>query len=109
MPELGPLRRASRRRRLAGAGGWESLTKHSRALDLRAHHHKGGTMKFARLFALAGLGAALVLTGAVWADTKVEVKKVHLCCGNCVKTVGEILSKVEGVTGMCDQKAGTVT
>jgi copper chaperone CopZ len=66
-------------------------------------------MKLSRLFALAGLGAALVLTGAARAETKLEVKNVHLCCGNCEKAVGEILSKVEGVTGACDRKARTVT
>jgi copper chaperone CopZ len=62
-----------------------------------------------RLTALAFLGAILMLTGAGWAETKLEVKGTHLCCGQCVKAVGEILKKVDGVTAMCDQKAGTIT
>ncbi len=78
------------------------------AMALRAHHHKGEAMK-TKLTALAFLGAMLLLTGAGWAETKLEVKGVHLCCGNCVKTVGEILKKIDGVTAKCDQKAGTVT
>jgi copper chaperone CopZ len=55
---------------------------------------------------VAVLGA---LTTAAPAETKVELKKVHLCCGACTKAVGGILKTVEGVTGKCDQKAGTVT
>jgi mercuric ion binding protein len=52
------------------------------------------------LFALVGLAQA----------GKVEVKDVHLCCGMCVKGVGEALKKVDGVTGAkCDQKGKTVT
>jgi copper chaperone CopZ len=47
--------------------------------------------------------------GAFGADTKVELKNTHLCCGQCVKAVDEILKKIDGVTGKCDQKAGTVT
>jgi copper chaperone CopZ len=39
----------------------------------------------------------------------VELKGTHLCCGQCVKAVGAILKNVEGVTGTCDQDAGTVT
>jgi copper chaperone CopZ len=66
-------------------------------------------MKLSRLSGLGGLVAALLLTGAVRAETKVEIKGVHLCCGQCVKAVGAILKKVDGVTGKCDQKAGTVT
>jgi periplasmic mercuric ion binding protein len=41
---------------------------------------------------------------------KVELKDTHLCCGNCVKAVGETLKKVDGVSDAnCDQKARTVT
>ena len=43
------------------------------------------------------------------AETKVELKGTHLCCGMCVKAVGDILKGVDGATGKCDQKAGTVT
>ena len=56
------------------------------------------------------LGTLMLASGiAAGADTKVELKGTHLCCGQCVRAVGDILKKVEGVTGTCDQKAGTVT
>ncbi len=53
----------------------------------------------------------LVLVGgqAYGADTKVEVKGTHLCCGQCVKAVGEIIKTVDGATAKCDQKTGTVS
>lgn len=42
------------------------------------------------------------------AETQVELKNVHMCCGGCAKEVTAILKKVEGVTGVtCDQKANT--
>lgn len=55
------------------------------------------------LFVLASSGVASA------ADTTVTLKGTHLCCGQCVTAVGTILKEVEGVTGKCDQKAGTVT
>jgi copper chaperone CopZ len=55
------------------------------------------------------LSAAGMLGAAALAETKVEVKNVHLCCGACVKVVGKALKDVEGVKGACDQEAGTVT
>lgn len=68
-------------------------------------------MKSLQLLAFGAL--AVILSGAAAPapvpETKVELKGTHLCCGQCVKAVGEILKKVEGVTGVCDQKAGTVT
>ena len=66
-------------------------------------------MKFSQLTALTGLALALVLTGSARADTTVELKNTHLCCGACVKAVGKILGGVEGVTGKCDQSAHTIT
>jgi copper chaperone CopZ len=63
-------------------------------------------LRFATLTALA---AALASAGpARAAETKVELKKVHMCCEGCADEVVAILKKVEGVTGVtCDQKAGT--
>src|SRR5438552_257545 len=49
------------------------------------------------------------LGAATLAETKVEVKNVHLCCPACVKVVGKALKGVEGVTGECDKDARTVT
>ena len=55
------------------------------------------------------LSAAGMLGAAALAETKVEVKNVHLCCPACVKGVGKALKGVEGVKGACDKSAGTVT
>lgn len=42
------------------------------------------------------------------AETKVELKNVHMCCGGCAKEVAKILGQVEGVTGVAvDQKTTT--
>ena len=60
-----------------------------------------------RLFAVAC--AALFFVSAANAETTVELKGTHLCCGACVRAVGETLKGIEGVTGKCDQKAKTVT
>jgi copper chaperone CopZ len=58
---------------------------------------------------LAAFAAVVVLAAAAArAETKVEVKGVHLCCGGCVKLAGEALKKVDGVKYKCDQKAGTI-
>ena len=60
-----------------------------------------------RLFAVAC--AALAFATAARAETMVVLKDTHLCCGACVRAVGETLKGVDGVTGKCDQKAKTVT
>lgn len=45
---------------------------------------------------------------AAAAETKAELKSVHMCCGGCAKAVAGILKKAEGVTDVgVDQKAGT--
>lgn len=67
-------------------------------------------MKLSRIMPLASVALVLVWTGALRAETKVEVKNVHLCCGNCVKAVGAVLGKAEGVSDpKCDPKTKTVT
>ena len=46
--------------------------------------------------------------GAKNAETKVTLKRVHMCCGGCAKEVATILQKVAGVKEVtCDQKANT--
>jgi copper chaperone CopZ len=55
------------------------------------------------------LSAAGMLGAVALAETKVEIKGVHLCCPLCVKGVGAALKDVDGVKGVCDSKAGTVT
>jgi copper chaperone CopZ len=66
-------------------------------------------MHLTRAMLLSCLCALLALTSVVRAETKVELKGVHLCCPACAKGVGDILKTVEGVHGKCDVKAKTVT
>lgn len=65
-------------------------------------------MKQVRWLLLAGLCAMLAGVGSARAETKVVLKSVHLCCGQCVSVVGGIL-KDAGCKGACDQKEKTVT
>jgi copper chaperone CopZ len=58
---------------------------------------------------LAGCSSLLVLGAAALAETKVEVKGVHLCCGACVKGVNTALKGMDGVTHVADRASGTVT
>jgi copper chaperone CopZ len=58
---------------------------------------------------MASVSALVVLGAAALAETKVEVKGVHLCCGACVKGVAKALKGVEGASAACDQQGKTVT
>jgi mercuric ion binding protein len=61
------------------------------------------------LTAIAAM-AALGLSSSALQAEKVEVKGVHLCCGQCQKVVKGILEKVEGVSDIaCDRATKTVT
>jgi len=68
-------------------------------------------MRWTKWLILPAFCGMTILTGTAFAlaDTTVEIKGVHLCCGACVKGVATALKDVEGVTPKCDQKAGTVT
>ncbi len=66
-------------------------------------------MKWQRWTVLSSLCVVLALAGTARAETKVELKGVHLCCDGCVKIVAGILKKVDGVTGECDRENKTVT
>jgi copper chaperone CopZ len=66
-------------------------------------------MKSSVRIALPGVCAALFLGAAALAETKVELKGVHLCCGACVKGVATALKGVDGVKPACDRENGTVT
>lgn len=70
---------------------------------------KGENMRLTRLLAASGLCWALALCAAARAETKVEVKGVHLCCPACVKGVAESVKKVDGAKVACDTKKKTVT
>jgi mercuric ion binding protein len=49
------------------------------------------------------------VAGVARAETKVEIKGVHLCCGACEKGVVTALKGLDGVTPACDRKNKTVT
>lgn len=57
----------------------------------------------ASLVLIMGLGAS------ARAETKVDLKGTHLCCPACVRAVDGILKKIDGVTGKCDSKNGTIS
>jgi mercuric ion binding protein len=56
---------------------------------------------------LSVLSLALLAAGAAGAETRVELKGVHLCCRACVTGVENAL-KGSDVQVQCDQKARTV-
>lgn len=64
-------------------------------------------MKMLRPFAIAAV--LFAMAGFAHAETKVELKGVHLCCPACVNGVAKVLKGIDGVTGKCNQKAKTVT
>jgi copper chaperone CopZ len=66
-------------------------------------------MKMSHGILWAGLGMVLALAGAARAETKVELKGVHLCCRACTAAVAQTLKKIDGVQGVCDPKAKTIT
>jgi copper chaperone CopZ len=63
-----------------------------------------------QLFVMTALVVSLTLANGLAQAGKVEVKGPHLCCQQCVKTVGGILAKVDGVSdAKCDTTNKTVT
>lgn len=63
-------------------------------------------MRLVQLFA----GIALLCGSGIATAGDVEISGVHLCCGACLKAVGETLGDVEGVSGAaCDRETKTVT
>jgi copper chaperone CopZ len=68
-------------------------------------------MRSTKWILLLGVSCLVVVCGTALAlaDTTVEVKDVHLCCKNCVKSVGKALNGIESVKPKCDQDAGTIT
>jgi periplasmic mercuric ion binding protein len=65
-------------------------------------------MKQMRLAVLSTLSGVLCLAGALRAETKVELKGVHLCCPACVSAVGKIVKTVDGAKAKCDQRKKTI-
>ncbi|HEV3146595.1 MAG TPA: hypothetical protein VGZ47_22090 [Gemmataceae bacterium] len=65
-------------------------------------------MKLFRMFAMSSF-ALLAFVATAPAETKVELKGVHLCCPACVKAVGGIVKGIDGVQAKCDSEAKTIT
>ena len=66
-------------------------------------------MKMLRNSLLSMVALLALLATSVQAETKVELKGVHLCCGACVKAVGKAVASLDGVKAACDQDSETVT
>jgi periplasmic mercuric ion binding protein len=66
-------------------------------------------MRGLRATVFASLSVLLVPVLSARAETKIELKGVHLCCGKCVAAAKSAVGKVDGVKATCDQKKGTVT
>lgn len=47
---------------------------------------------------LAGIACLIFWTNQAQAESKVEVKQLHMCCSGCAEEVEKILKKVEGLT-----------
>jgi mercuric ion binding protein len=62
-----------------------------------------------RAILFGSLSALLVSVSSARAETKVELKGVHLCCARCTAAVKSALHDVDGVTATCDQENKTVT
>jgi periplasmic mercuric ion binding protein len=70
---------------------------------------QGEIMKLSFLTTVASLALALAWAGAARAETKVELKNVHLCCPMCKSAVEGILKKTDASDVVADTKAKTVT
>jgi copper chaperone CopZ len=64
-------------------------------------------MKAAKKTLVIVAGCVAALTGAVIAETKIEVKKTHICCPACEKAVAKVLDKA-GVKGTASKADATI-
>ena len=66
-------------------------------------------MRIIRSTIVLSVGLLLAAVVQARAETKIELKGVHLCCPACVKAAATILKGVEGAQGKCDIKTKTIT
>jgi periplasmic mercuric ion binding protein len=66
-------------------------------------------MRGLRAMLFASLSALLLPVLTARAETKIELKGVHLCCPKCTAAVKSALRDFDGVKATCDQKKKTVT
>lgn len=57
--------------------------------------------------ALASVSCTFLLAGTAMADVQVELKKTHVCCGQCEKAVAKVLEKA-GVKGSAHKEDHSV-
>jgi periplasmic mercuric ion binding protein len=57
----------------------------------------------------ASLTTLLVPVAIAHAETTIELKGVHLCCGKCVAGVKSALKGLDGIKAKCDQENSSVT
>jgi len=69
----------------------------------------GDLMKFSRLLIATCLCSFFALGAVARAETKIEVKGVHLCCPACISAANKILKEVDGAKGVVDSKTKTIT
>ena len=60
-----------------------------------------------RFVMLATAAGVLAWAAPAAAETKIELKQVHMCCEGCAKEVAAILKKVEGVSAVTTDKETT--
>ena len=65
-------------------------------------------MRMPRRMMLVAASFVIAAAGMAWAETKVEVKKTHVCCMDCEKAAGKIL-KESGVKGSAEKGEGRIT
>jgi mercuric ion binding protein len=66
-------------------------------------------MRGLRAMFFASVSALLVPVLTARAETKIELKGVHLCCPACTAAVKSALRDFDGVKATCDQEKKTVT
>jgi periplasmic mercuric ion binding protein len=49
---------------------------------------------------LSSLAFVFVLTGLAKAESKIEIKQLHMCCSGCAEEVENILKKVDGLANI---------
>ncbi len=60
-----------------------------------------------KLFYLSITTVLVLFAGNAFAEEKVSLSDLHLCCGKCVKGVNGAIDKVDGATATFDKDAGT--
>ena len=65
-------------------------------------------MRISQRLALVTATCVAAFCGTAVAETKVEIKKTHVCCGACESAVAKVLEKA-GVKGSADQATTTIT